>query len=257
MSFINKFLDLTETLPRQIIRLLKLLKVVEEKSNDIKIILETKRAQYLENLKGKNAKKNTTLKNLKLLNRELLSLSDYKLEVIKEIKYLLEASFLNKLSPIIEEGKEEVNEQIFSNGANKINIPISYNDNMLLDEDQKTSENKTVDTEREVPRGYSNNINQKFLSKKKQRTKNLKKIKSENISENSKKLVEDINMEVYCKCKKQSYGKMIQCDNPDCGEWFHYECMGINEREEPEEWYCSEKCKENAKKMRKKIPKLK
>ena len=60
---------------------------------------------------------------------------------------------------------------------------------------------------------------------------------------------------------------MIQCENPDCGEWFHYECIGIKEGNEPEEWYCSEKCKRSReksnsqekalKKVRKKIPKLK
>ena len=50
---------------------------------------------------------------------------------------------------------------------------------------------------------------------------------------------------------------MIQCENPDCGEWFHYECIGIKEGNEPEEWYCSEKCKEHVKKMKKKLPKLK
>ena len=41
---------------------------------------------------------------------------------------------------------------------------------------------------------------------------------------------------------------MIQCDNPECGEWFHYECIGLKESYEPkEEWFCSDKCRLKAK----------
>jgi hypothetical protein len=83
MSFVNKFLDLTDSLPREIIRLLKLLKVAEDRSQELKITLHKKREQYLHSLKDKSFKKNITLKSLKQLNRELLSLSDYKIEVIK------------------------------------------------------------------------------------------------------------------------------------------------------------------------------
>jgi predicted nucleic acid-binding Zn ribbon protein len=261
MSFINKFLDLTETIPRQLVRLLKLLKVADERYNDLKFSLQKRREQYLQSLREKTSKKNITLKSLKLLQKELLSISDYKLEVIKEIKFIIESQFLNKLSPIIQEGKNEVEEQL-SNSSNKINIPIpfsnthnhNHNHNKLLyfDEDKKISETKAIDTEETTV----NNCN-KLLSKKKHRPKHIKKNKEDLSSESSNKILEDIKLDVYCKCKKESYGKMIQCENPDCGEWFHYECIGIKEGNEPEEWYCSEKCKENVKKMKKKLPKLK
>jgi hypothetical protein len=140
MSFVNKFLDLTDSLPREIIRLLKVLKVAEDRSQELKITLKKKREQYLQSLKDKSFKKNITLKSLKQLNRELLSLSDYKIEVIKEVKYIIESSFLNKLPPIIEEGQNEVQEQMLSNSLNKIHIPNSFTSKFSFDEDKSITE---------------------------------------------------------------------------------------------------------------------
>ena len=108
MSFIHQFLDITDSLPRKIVRLLKLLKETENLSSELKTNLQKKREQYLHNLRDKTSKKNVTLKTLKMLQKELLSLSDYKLELIKEIKYMIDTSFLSNLSPIIKEGQKEV-----------------------------------------------------------------------------------------------------------------------------------------------------
>ena len=273
MSFINQFLELTESLPRKIVRLLKLLQVAEERSNDLKYSLETKREQYLLNITEKQSKKSITLKNLKALQKELLSLSDYKIELIKEIKFIIESSFLNKLSPIIQEGKNDIKEQKqASNNSNKIHIPLSHttnnnnntnnhssshathsNSKILLDEDnKKNAGTKIINIENTRGNDPGN-----FLNKKKHRPKILKKNKEELSTETSNKVLEDIKLDVYCKCKRESYGKMIQCDNPQCADWFHYECIGIKEGDEPEEWYCSEKCKEIGKKITKKVPKIK
>ena len=267
MSFINKFLDLTESLPREIVRSLKLLKVVEDRSKELKDILQKKRELYLQALKEKSSKKNITLKSLKQLHKDLLSLSDYKLQLIKEIKYIIETSFINKLSPIIEEGQKEVQEQLLTNNSNKINIINVQNtvsNKIIIDEDKNLNEIKTTGKDH-----VYGTAAKKFLCKKKSRGRSLKnkKNKEELTTESSNKNLDNIKLDVYCKCKRESYGKMIQCENPDCGEWFHYECIGIKEGSEPEEWYCSEKCKRSReksnshekalKKVRKKIPKLK
>ena len=50
----------------------------------------------------------------------------------------------------------------------------------------------------------------------------------------------DVNNETVCICKRNCFGKMIACD--ECFEWFHYECVGIKEDEEPDSWIC-ETCK--------------
>ena len=46
-SFIDEFLDFTVNLPREIVRLLKLIKEVDEKSNEINLSLQENRKKYL------------------------------------------------------------------------------------------------------------------------------------------------------------------------------------------------------------------
>ena len=108
ITFVNKFLELVEPLPRKLIRHLKLLKEVEIMSYNLNQSLKERREQYLEKLREKSLKRNITLKSIKSLYKEVLALSDYKLEIINEIKYLIENEFVEKLNPIIEEGKGEL-----------------------------------------------------------------------------------------------------------------------------------------------------
>ena len=50
MSFIDKFLDLTTNLPREIVRSLKLFKTVEERSRNINNNLKSLRTKYLKEI---------------------------------------------------------------------------------------------------------------------------------------------------------------------------------------------------------------
>ena len=229
-TFVNKFLELTEPIPRKLIRHLKLLKEVGRISYNLEKALKERREQYLEKLREKSLKRNITLKSIKSLYKEVLALCDYKLELINEIKYILENEFVDKLDPIIEEGKEE----------------LDLNNKKITFEDNTTTDNDTN--------------SKKFVNKKKNRSmkKNKEKEKDNKDKEKEKenihienninnKIIRDLK-DVYCKCKRESYGKMIQCDNPECGEWFHYECIGLKESYEPkEEWFCSDKCRLKAK----------
>jgi len=46
--------------------------------------------------------------------------------------------------------------------------------------------------------------------------------------------------QLYCFCRKMSYGEMIGCDNDSCHyQWFHLSCVGLKQPL-PEQWYCSE-----------------
>ncbi|KAI0092399.1 hypothetical protein BDY19DRAFT_481012 [Irpex rosettiformis] len=46
--------------------------------------------------------------------------------------------------------------------------------------------------------------------------------------------------ELYCFCRKLSYGEMIGCDNPDCRyQWFHLPCVNLKPPL-PDQWYCDE-----------------
>ena len=230
-TFVNKFLELAEPLPRKLIRHLKLLKEVERISYNLNQSLKERREQYLEKLREKSLKRSITLKSIKSLYKEVLSLSDYKLELIKEIKYILENEFVEKLNPIIEEGKTELesnNKKITFEDTNSITTDTEANSKKFLNKKKNRSVKKSKEREKE-----------------KEKEKEKENIHIENNIHNHK--IRDLK-DVYCKCKRESYGKMIQCDNPDCGEWFHYECIGLKENYEPkEEWFCSDKCRLKAK----------
>ena len=229
-TFVNKFLELTEPIPRKLIRHLKLLKEVERISYNLEKALKERREQYLEKLREKSLKRNITLKSIKSLYKEVLALCDYKLELINEIKYILENEFVDKLDPIIEEGKEELDIN---------NKKITFEDNTTTDND--TNSKKFVNKKKN--RSMKKNKEKEKDNKDKEKEK--ENIHIENNSNN--KIIRDLK-DVYCKCKRESYGKMIQCDNPECGEWFHYECIGLKESYEPkEEWFCSDKCRLKAK----------
>ena len=59
-SFIDEFLDFTVNLPREIVRLLKLIKEVDEKSNEINLSLQENRKKYL-----------SSMENNQIINHEL------------------------------------------------------------------------------------------------------------------------------------------------------------------------------------------
>ena len=223
ITFVNKFLELVEPLPRKLIRHLKLLKEVEIMSYNLNQSLKERREQYLEKLREKSLKRNITLKSIKSLYKEVLALSDYKLEIINEIKYLIENEFVEKLNPIIEEGKGELE---------------SNNKKILFEDNTTTTDNETN------PRKLLSKKKNRSVKKSKEREKEKEKEKEkENVHIENNNKIRDLK-DVYCKCKRESYGKMIQCDNPECGEWFHYECVGLKESYEPkEEWFCSDKCR--------------
>ena len=127
MSFIDKFLDLTTPLPRKIVRNLKLYREVEERYKKVNNNLKNERDKYLQKIKEKDVKN-----NIDKLFIESLTLSDYKQEILKELKYTFVNSFLSKLDPIIEEGEKEIQEQLkpsnYSDFVNPLNNKNSNDD---------------------------------------------------------------------------------------------------------------------------------
>lgn len=89
--------------------------------------------------------------------------------------------------------------------------------------------------------------NESFNTNQIQTTQNLKRRKNKlsfkiELKENQKSIKKK---EVYCTCKKPSYGNMIRCDYERCRlQWFHFECVGIVTV--PEVWYCSKHCREKS-----------
>ncbi|EME50296.1 hypothetical protein DOTSEDRAFT_165419 [Dothistroma septosporum NZE10] len=51
-------------------------------------------------------------------------------------------------------------------------------------------------------------------------------------------------MKGYCYCNGPDSGRMLACDGKECKmQWFHFECVGIEEAPESKKWYCKE-CRE-------------
>ena len=233
MSFIDKFLDVTTPLPREIVRFLKLFKVVEELSKDLSAGLKNYREIYLQKLKEKEIKTNDLISLKNIIDKqfkESLTLSDYKQEILKELNYILEFSFIKKIEPIIEEGRKECQDQILSTnpngtyGTNSFANPL-YNKG--LNDDLKSMSDMTEKRKK-------NDL--KLLGTKKNRQKNKTKNPGSEFSEEVTQSIQEGENKIYCKCKGPSYGQMIECET--CGEWFHYKCVGIQIGSEPNEWYC-------------------
>ena len=109
MSFIDEFLDVTSILPRDIVRLLKLIKEVDEKSVETNKKLSENRRVYLTKLQSKSSEKEVTDLFNSIYSSYLtaISLSLTKEEIIKELQYLLFENNLERLSQIIEKGEKE------------------------------------------------------------------------------------------------------------------------------------------------------
>ncbi len=243
MSFIDKFLDVTTNLPREIVRTLKLYKFVEERSRNINTNLKNLRAKYLKEIKEKDQNVKEMLIPIDNYYRELLNLSDYKQELIKEIKYILEDDFLKKIGPIIEEGKKECQEQILSSSNN---LPYGANSFANPNFTKPTTEDQSISELNEKKKKNDKSLGMKTNRSNKNRVR--KKV-LENVDYFGDEQLNGDENEVFCICKGQSYGLMISCDS--CKNWFHYGCVGIIEGKEPKTWFCSD-CQNNVKKKKKK-----
>ena len=91
---------------------------------------------------------------------------------------------------------------------------------------------------------------QKLKKDKKKKSPNKKSRSNSSKKEKDEKDEKDVEEEkkVYCKCRKPSFGEMIECEQ--CKEWFHYECVDIDEDNVPEDWICEE-CEKKLKKKKK------
>lgn len=260
MSFIDEFLDFTSILPRDVIRLLKLIKEVDEKSVETNKKLTDSRKLYLSKQKTKSGEKdiNDLYNTIHSNYLTAISLSLTKEEIIKELQYLLFTHNLENLSRIIEKGEKEcaANAQInLTNGITPQSAPLSF----LADSKQSIEDNFSISA---LSSKKNKNLkDSKLLGKKKNRLKQAKNKKNGNnqITLNSVDIPQPIDSDiahageigegleqVYCFCKGPSYGNMIECDNLKCPiQWFHYDCVGITVKpNDSEKWFCSEECKE-------------
>ena len=248
MSFIDKFLDVTTNLPREIIRLLKLYKSVEERSRNLNTNLKNLRVRYLKEIKEKDQNTKEILIMIDKNYKELLTLSDYKQELIKELKYILEVDFLKKLGPIIEEGQKECQEIKDQLTSSNMNLPYGANSFANPNFTKPTIEEQSLSEFNEKKKKSDKSLGIKTNRSNKSRIKKRNLENSKYFGEEEEPIGEE--NEVFCTCKGQSYGLMISCDH--CKKWFHYGCVGIESGKEPKNWFCPDCQSSNNKKKKKK-----
>jgi hypothetical protein len=142
-NFIDDFLDLTSSLPREIIRLLKLIREVDEKSVETNKALNDKKNLFLYQLRSGFQNENNSNSNHKMqpiINEEHLkiytdietkyklaiALSQTKQEIINELHYLILGDNLSTLSSIIKKVEKECQIQTQLAYAN-VTLPSSSN----------------------------------------------------------------------------------------------------------------------------------
>ncbi|KAK4634604.1 Chromatin modification-related protein [Fulvia fulva] len=76
-------------------------------------------------------------------------------------------------------------------------------------------------------------------SKKRSAAEQDRPAKQRKISENDTARGKD--EKGYCYCDGPDSGRMLACDGKDCKQqWFHFECIGIEEAPDSKKWYCKE-----------------
>ena len=99
-----------------------------------------------------------------------------------------------------------------------------------------------------VPKEWICEECEKKLKKDKKNKKSRSKSNEKEEEDEEDEEEEKGEKKVHCICRKHSFGNMIECDQ--CKEWFHYECVNIDEDNVPEEWTCQE-CEKKLKKKKK------
>ena len=259
MSFIDAFLDLTATFPREIVRLVKLIREVDERSAEYAKRLDEELKLFLakQKLHSKHNTQFLTDLHNKIINdyKISMSLSSYKLQIINELNYLIYDLHIKEVDNIIEKGEKEVKDQ--QGGT----LPLSIETKSLDDSisNLPTSKKKTDSTKPNKMLGKKKN---RLLSSTK--TKKKKQINETNLPQPNHIFLStpptdhgnnpNSSDQLFCFCKGLSYGNMIACDNSDCPiQWFHYDCVGITEKpHDNQHWFCSEECRLQATRKKKK-----
>ena len=158
------------------------------------------RIGYLKDLEDKKEDNTEKLNIDKTYYKELLNLSEYKQNLMKELNYI-KNKLVNNMNKIIEEGEKECQDE--------------------LNKNKKKSEIKE----------------EKYLNKKTKRN-NQKKINKDDfkIFEDILPNNEEDDNTLYCICKNKGDGNMIMCDK--CQNWFHFKCIGLDENSNPNEFFC-------------------
>ena len=239
MAQIDDYLELTQLLPRDTIKILKLIREIDEKSvsnfnfsnNErfTKIITEN-RNKSLNIHKQKGKIDADILKQIENDFSNLTNLSEHKIELVNELNYLQEF-YLKKLNEIVESCEKNLPNlnlalanQLAMGDIKSLDRSIYYDDNYSVTGSsnrliiilEKKTDHFSAKSNKDLS---APNLSGALLKKKKNRSIKPKK-ENEEAEEFSPAVIESnlyeydkVELEpTYCFCNGVSYGDMIQCD---------------------------------------------
>lgn len=105
-QIIEDFIDHSTSVPRDVIRICKLLKQIDETSNKLNVSLDQNRQYYLANKKGKSENLEQIKIKIDSEHKKLIELNEYKVEQIKELEFIIQAHMTELSSSIVEYEKD-------------------------------------------------------------------------------------------------------------------------------------------------------
>jgi len=136
--------------------------------------------------------------------------------------------------------------KIFENfGKNKLKKLIQHDDDdkiNVLDKQNNFKKSKKVCQKLETyDQSSANKTFQEsndILKRKKCIDIKKNQISNEKTESSDEDLFKSDNPNLFCSCRRRSFGQMICCDNNKCEiEWFHFECMKLKTKPKGK-WYC-------------------
>jgi hypothetical protein len=147
---------------------------------------------------------------------ECLRLETFKQEIITEINLLVDSRYKK-----LEKAKYSYKESCLSKG--KESVPLSYYEKYNRELKQRKKERIKT---KESKRSFRNDSDARGPAPSKR-------------SKKSKTALGSMTEELFCFCRRISYGDMVGCDNEKCPfEWFHFNCVGLTDKPKGK-WYCS------------------
>jgi len=249
-QYIEDFVDQSYSIPRDIIRMSKQIEDLDDMSNTINSKLTENRKVFLNNKRNKADKQDELKEQIDKDYQLLLVLNQQKMDNIKEMEYLCKIH-LETIGVVAERYEKDYASE---------NWNIQDIDGLINNHNISGSVYGHGHAHAYGHHSHSHGRHDKNKLKLKYQNSNLNRQgkvrdshKAEAESENHKNTINNTNEEIYCFCQGVSYGDMVCCENTSCKlQWFHFSCVGLT-ASPTGKWYCSDLCKDKARKRKKNI----
>lgn len=257
-QYIEDFVDHSFSVPREVVRLSKLINEIDEMNNKIGKRLNDNRKLYLQTKKNKiDSKLEEIRKKIDEDTNCLLSLNDNKQENLRELEFIIHGH-IKELDNTYNKYKKDYdtanwgfqqpgNQESNNVGSITGNMGRNSMKDKIMNQQPAQSSNSIYNYEKSA-----SVINQKGDKKKKNaasfKDASLNLVEDQNAFDSQYEQSQDHDL--YCICQKNTNEDMIGCDNSACKfQWFHFSCVGLKEQPVGS-WYCTD-CSNQKEKGRK------